>query len=1085
MEKPFSNATDTLIGRISAALATLTPEGRQAALRMSNYMLTPLSFSAKDRALVSEPVHERCATQLMLTEADPPQLAASCSCWESGGTRVCRHIRGLLLALLTELRKPQPIEAVTQWRQLAEAPTPEALLIRLDKLVARHVTVPRVADHWIGWRLKDLGDDIFVSAVVRSLLKSGRPGKGRAVSPQARYDLDQFGQNEQDKAVAAALESATPRVNASSFGFYSGAYRPPAGLRDLPTMNLLALLAGHPDVEWDDGVHVQIEEQPAGMVVVEHEGAYEIRLALGDTQIDGETVALLKEEGAAALSTDRTRLAVGLWGPRVGSLAKELLGSKIRVPVALGAALVQKLAPLRKKIPFVLPESLSARVVEPDSRAILVCEPQQPAGALVRVAVRPLAGTPLQAPGTGEKELFAFVGDEQLSTTRQFGAETNAAKALLEGLPLPATEEEPWVHRLGSDEEVLDLVTALKDPRWVDLQVQWPARPQLLSQAVRTLRVQIVANTDWFGVDGKTEIDGVTIELAEMMAAVRSGQRYVSLGQGKFVELERAFKERLAQLGDVVHGGRRGLELSPIAAPLADQVFDGFEVIAPLAWTKLIDRVKKARTTIPKLPKELDATLRDYQLDGYRWLWRLAQMGVGGCLADDMGLGKTVQTIAMLLERAKQGPQLVIAPTSVGFNWQNELARFAPSLRVVNFREADRGAAVDQAGPGDVVIVSYGLLRFSLEHLQKITWNTLVLDEAQAFKNYETHTARAVRSLKADWKIALSGTPLENHLGELYSLMHTVCPGLLGSWDHFSKIFARPIEKQQSAPRRDALARLLRPFILRRTKGQVLKELPSRTEVRLDATLSKQERTLYEATRLATLAALANRDEKKDPRFVIFAALTRMRQIASHARMVEPSAPKVSAKQALLMEHLSEVLSEGHTALVFSQFTTQLRIIEEDMHHRGMKTLYLDGSTPAKERKRLVEAFQGGEAPVFLVSLKAGGTGLNLTAADYVFLMDPWWNPAVEDQAADRAHRIGQKRAVTIVRLVATGTVEEKVLALHAHKRQLVAGVLDGADIAGKLSTDELVDLLREGQAGPADEEPKRKRSEAGSQTSA
>jgi SNF2 family DNA or RNA helicase len=530
------------------------------------------------------------------------------------------------------------------------------------------------------------------------------------------------------------------------------------------------------------------------------------------------------------------------------------------------------------------------------------------------------------------------------------------------------------------------------------------------------------------------------------------------------VEIERAFRERISRLGDVAHEGRQGLQLSPVAAPLAKDVLDGLEVVAPLPWKQLIERVEKASKVTPKPPKKLAATLRDYQLEGYRWLWRLSQMGAGGVLADDMGLGKTVQAIAMLVERAELGPQLVLAPTSVGMNWHREIERFAPTLKPIDFRTADREQIVEHARSGDVIIASYGLLRQDLEALQSRTWATLIFDEAHAFKNYATQTAKAVRSLKADWKLALTGTPMENHLGELYSLMHTVCPGLFGTWENFAFGFAKPIEKDKDSERRNALARLLQPFILRRTKAQVLTELPPRTEIRLDVVLSKQERAMYEAMRLAALSSMEEADETIDQRFIVLAALTRLRQISSHARMIEPTAPKLSAKQTVLMEQLEEVLEEGHTALVFSQFTSQLKLLEEEMHARKLKTLYLDGTTPAGERRKRVDAFQRGDAPIFLVSLKAGGTGLNLTAADYVFLMDPWWNPAVEDQAADRAHRIGQTRPVTIVRLVASGTVEEKVLSLHAKKRQLVASVLDGADAAGKLNTEELIDLLREGQ---------------------
>ncbi len=1071
-----SSSVARLLNLLKEGMADLPTDGRLFGSEVAEEMLANAHLDESSQALVSEGGEDAGITQLYLIDGARQMLGGTCTCNAIRRGVACRHLWGLLLGVQADLQSSEPREKTLAFARLVAPSSDDVVLAQVSRLVARHdAATTRSPDKWIAWRIAAYPQTGFqISAVVRAVLKSGKPGKGRAVSQAALPDLMEYGNAEQDAAVADQLRSMQSTAYRDEFSYYR-AYAPPPTIGGIPPIKLLQLIAGHSDIAWlSDGQPVTVMEKPAGLAIAEDESAYHLRLSLGDEVIANGPRTVIEKDGAAAWTPDRKRLTVGLWAPRSASLAVDLLRANISVPTALGAALVQKLAPARKALSIALPPSLAGRIVPTDSRPILVCEPQ-PVGAFVRVVVRPLPGVPQQVPGEGEKDLTAFVGNDRLSTTRSFTEEVAQASALLELLDVPARPTELWNRMLETDEKVLDLVSKLQEPEFAAQQVEWPGRPQLVSQNVRTMRVQLQSKEDWFGIEGSAEIDGVTIALADLINVARSGRRYVAIGQGKYAQLERTFRDRLAHLSDLIQQGRRGMVLSPIAAPLAEQVFDGFELIAPLEWTKLIDRVKKARTTTPKVPKTLKATLRDYQTDGFRWLWRLSQMGVGGVLADDMGLGKTVQAIAMLLTRASGGPQLILAPTSVGFNWQNELERFAPSLRVVDFRVGDRHAAIDTVGPGDVVIASYGLARFSLEALQKITWHMLVLDEAQAFKNYDTHTARAVRSLKAHWKIALTGTPLENHLGELYSLMHTVCPGLLGSWDHFSGGFARPIEREKNTERRDALARMLRPFILRRTKGQVLKELPDRTEVRLDATLSKQERTLYEATRLATLSALADRDDKKDPRFVIFAALTRLRQIASHARMVEPSAPKISAKQALLMGHLEEVLGEGHTALVFSQFTTQLKLIEEEMHARGMKTLYLDGSTPAKERRRLVESFQRGDAPVFLVSLKAGGTGLNLTAADYVFLMDPWWNPAVEDQAADRVHRIGQQRPVTIVRLVALGTVEEKVLSLHAQKRQLVAGVLDGADVAGRLNTDELVDLLREGQAVPGEKPGPRK----------
>jgi SNF2 family DNA or RNA helicase len=340
-----------------------------------------------------------------------------------------------------------------------------------------------------------------------------------------------------------------------------------------------------------------------------------------------------------------------------------------------------------------------------------------------------------------------------------------------------------------------------------------------------------------------------------------------------------------------------------------------------------------------------------------------------------------------------------------------------------------------------------------------------VLDEAQFIKNFQTKTAQAVRELDADWRLALTGTPLENHVGELWSLMRVVCPGLLGSWERFRKGFAEPIERDRNPDRLMALSRVIRPFILRRTKKEVLKDLPPRQEVVLFAELSEDERRKYDAARMAALSELTvntgSQENDQQKRIRVLAWLTRLRQIACHPRLVDAAWDQSSAKLDLLMEIIEELREGEHRALVFSQFVQHLALVREALDKAGIHYQYLDGSTPAAQRQLAVDAFQNGEGELFLISLKAGGTGLNLTAADYVVHLDPWWNPAVEDQATDRAHRIGQQRNVTVYRLVAKDTIEEQILALHGSKRELISGVLEGSDRAARLNTEELVSLIR------------------------
>ena len=402
----------------------------------------------------------------------------------------------------------------------------------------------------------------------------------------------------------------------------------------------------------------------------------------------------------------------------------------------------------------------------------------------------------------------------------------------------------------------------------------------------------------------------------------------------------------------------------------------------------------------------------------------------------------------MLLDRRDSGPTLVVAPVSVGFNWQRETERFAPTLRPILYRETDRVEFLKTLGPGDMLITSYYLMQQHAEELSAVKWGTLVLDEAQYIKNSQTKTAQVVRGLDADWRLALTGTPCENHLGNLWSVFRGVSPGLFGSWERFREVFADPIEKGKVSERKQPLSRVLRPFVLRRTKSEVLKELPARTEVQLTAELSDPERRRYEDARLWAVTHLTGleTDTGKDQRFQVLAALTKLRQFACHPRLVDQTWDKSSAKLDLFLETVDELREGKHRALVFSQFTSHLALIREALDERKIAYQYLDGQTTPKQRQVRVDAFQHGDGEFFVISLKAGGTGLNLTGADYVIHLDPWWNPAVEDQATDRAHRIGQTRPVTVYRLVAKDTIEEQILKLHGDKRNLVAGVLDGTD---------------------------------------
>ncbi|MDE6722298.1 MAG: DEAD/DEAH box helicase [Bacteroidaceae bacterium] len=461
----------------------------------------------------------------------------------------------------------------------------------------------------------------------------------------------------------------------------------------------------------------------------------------------------------------------------------------------------------------------------------------------------------------------------------------------------------------------------------------------------------------------------------------------------------------------------------------------------------------------PPVPKELNATLRSYQRDGYLWMARLNSWGAGALLADDMGLGKTVQTIAFLLLKKEEGPSLVVAPASVVPNWQAEIERFAPTLHVqiLNFA-TNRAQVVMDAKAGDVIVTTYGILLSIQEILTQKHWNVACLDEAHIIKNRGAKTSAAAMKIQADNRVMLTGTPVQNHLGELWNLFQFVNPGLLGNYEHFSQKFIIPIEGYQDTEKREQLERIVHPFMLRRTKQAVLKELPEKTEIYHAVELNRDELAIYESIRVRAEKMLQEGGMEVDMH--VLAEITRLRQAACSAQLIEPKWTGESSKITALVELLQGVIEGGNRALVFSQFVSFFDIVRKELDRLGMQYFYIDGSVPLKQRTEMVDAFQNGENALFLISLKAGGLGLNLTGANYVFHLDPWWNPAIEQQATDRTYRIGQQQAVTVYHLVSKNTIEEKIIRLHQTKRELAENILARTDASYKLTGKDLLEMV-------------------------
>ena len=700
-----------------------------------------------------------------------------------------------------------------------------------------------------------------------------------------------------------------------------------------------------------------------------------------------------------------------------------------------------------------------------------------PAGEGLKVALlcRPFGDAgPYYRPGKGGQLVIADVDGTRKQTERDVAVEKKLAKAAVAACPTLETYDAKsgeWL--IDEPEDCLELLLELQGVGDTAI-VEWPEGEKLRIQHqldLENLHLKVGQQKDWFAASGDIQVgDEQVMQMQQLLALLEHApSRFVPLGDGQFLALTREFRKRLDELRAFSEVNKKGVRFHPLASLALEEMMDEVGSLkADKHWKAHIKKLRDVQTLEPQLPSTLQAELRDYQREGFEWLARLAHWGVGACLADDMGLGKTLQALAVILTRAADGPTLVVAPTSVGANWMTEAQKFAPTLNPILFGSlpsAARQATLDALNPLDLLICTYGLLQQPevSKMLTAIEWQTIVLDEAQAIKNSTTKRSQAAMKLQGGFKVLATGTPIENHLGELWNQFRFINPGLLGSKDQFNQRFAAPIERQQDRAARQQLKTLIQPFILRRTKNQVLEELPSRTEIKLTVELSSEEMALYEALRREAIEKLTDSDAEAGPKHLqILAEIMKLRRLCCNAKLVVPDTPLPSAKLQVFGEVLDELLDNRHKALVFSQFVDHLTILRQHLDNRGIVYQYLDGSTSAKQRKLRVDAFQAGEGDVFLISLKAGGTGLNLTAADYVIHMDPWWNPAVEDQASDRAHRIGQQRPVTIYRLVAQGTIEEKIVELHRHKRDLADSLLEGTDSSGKLSSDELLRLIRE-----------------------
>ena len=933
-----------------------------------------------------------------------------------------------------------------------------AFSVNRDRLKSTRGEARAARPRRLVWNLEfdDLGG-VAVTPCEQRGNKNGTWSKGQTVSLKRllseRDKMDFL--LEQDHAAALTIKQ-------DNFGRqgYVELYLPPAGMY---------ALAGHPYVFNSTGGSVDIVQREPELLMDESDnGLVATRLEPFPENADGS------DYHVQMVGSNRCEVT------RFTSSQKKLLEvlppEGITLPEAAKKRLLEAVSDLAGvvRVQGVIDDSAGAlKQLDADSQPWVKLAPKGH-GLVVELVVEPVSGSGIHfQPGRGGTTVFSRQDNETVQARRDLKAELSAVEGLVTPCPILAPLNDGCQSLvLPEPEDCLELLEYLDA---TGIRCLWPEHePYKIVARLDTtaLRLSIKSAEDWFRASGELEVDAQKVldlrELFELMDKSRAG-RFLELGDGNFVSLTASFRRQLDDLRSLsAPSGQDSIRLHPLTAPALQDFFEETQFSAAAAWHEQCDRLQAAQAFEPELPSTLQAELRPYQLEGFHWLARLGHWGVGACLADDMGLGKTVQALALLLQRASNGPALVVAPTSVVANWSNETHRFAPTLNVIPYTagSATRAKLLESLNPFDLIITTYNVLQIDIDRLAQVKWDTVVLDEAQAIKNPATKRARAARKLNASFRLVTTGTPVQNNLVDLYSLFGFLNPGMLGSMQQYRRNFAQPIERDADAEARARLRRLVAPFVLRRLKTEVLNDLPPRTEIVLHVQMSPAETAFYEALRQRAVADIESLTQEKtvdsEHRLQILAHLTRLRLACCNPRLVQETGAPPSSKLQVFSETLAELLSNRHKVLVFSQFVMHLKLVEEYLVEAGISYQYLDGATSAKARAARISAFQAGEGNVFLISLKAGGIGLNLTAADYVIHMDPWWNPAVEDQASDRAHRIGQTRPVTIYRLVTRETIEEQIVELHHHKRELAERLLEGANTPARLNAGELLELLRQ-----------------------
>ncbi len=579
--------------------------------------------------------------------------------------------------------------------------------------------------------------------------------------------------------------------------------------------------------------------------------------------------------------------------------------------------------------------------------------------------------------------------------------------------------------------------------------------------------IAVQSDMDWFKVEGEARIAGTIYSLEELinMCSTSTIEGFIRLNDEEYVRISEKLKRHIAMIESLTRKDGKKRHVSKYSIGALANTIDELRLKTDGNYTKFMEKTKAAYAINPEIPSSINATLRDYQKEGFRWMCRLDAWGAGACLADDMGLGKTIQALTFLTYKGKNGASLVVAPKSVVMNWGAEASRFAPQLNVIILNNVtERESVIEKAGVNDLIICTYGLLVTESVVITRKEWNVVCLDESHQIKNRNTIASQTAMDIKSASRLILTGTPLQNNLSELWNQFQFINPGLLGPWPRFRDCFMIPALDNEH---KLLLKEITQPFILRRTKQDVLNELPEKlVHTHYVEMTDKEAETYEEMRRLLEIKFKQNKNraeraEAKKLDLNFFSELMKLRQSACSMRLIYNRWAEQSSKIDTLTQILENITQvHENNILIFSQFTSFLELIKPELKKRNMDYLYLDGQTPLEKRKEIVTKFQTGHCKLFLSSLKAGGLGLNLTAANYVILLDPWWNPAIENQAMDRAHRLGQKRVVSVIRLITSNTIEEKILRLHETKQNLSDDILEGTGESYKLTYEDVMDMV-------------------------